>query len=189
MNKKVLTVLLLLIFSGLYGCQSPEDNNQVEITNLSVTTEPTAISYPAPSPYSAYPYPPSAQMTPTEPLIFKTSEPGKITIHGILLVLDFSLMIPDPNDAIFLVPMDESGGNVSTIPQFTIGNVPQAEVDERNGEFYFTNIEPGLYAVVVLTKGGAQIPTRNFDDGSYAIIDIQGKDRDQTVELDFLTLP
>jgi hypothetical protein len=126
--------------------------------------------------------------TPTrEPFPFKTSEPGKMTAHGMLLVLDPMTLVPAPDDAIYLVPIPEAG--ISTIPQFEVGTVPQAEVDEGTGEFMFTNIQPGHYAVVVVTRGGAQIPARFFETGNFAIFKVEAGQSDTVIELGKLSLP
>ncbi len=194
MNKKVLIIFLMLILSTLLvaGCQP--DNNNIEITTLTVLTPVSNNdngAYPPASDSNAYPYPPPStevEVKPMEPFAFKPSDPGKITLHGVLIVFDLFMMAPDPNDGIFLVPIP-SGNTVSTIPLFTIGEVPQAEVDERTGEFYFTNIEPGRYAVVVLTNADAQVPARNSDDSSLAIFTVEESDRDAKIELGHVTLP
>jgi hypothetical protein len=126
--------------------------------------------------------------TPTgEPYLFKTPEPGTITAHGLLLVLDPMTLAPAPDDPIYLVPIPEAG--VSTIPQFEIGTVPQAEVNEGTGEFLFTNLQPGDYAVVVVTKGGAQIPARYYEIGNFAIFKVQASQTDTVIELGKLSLP
>lgn len=162
-------------------------------------------TYPVPQP-EAYPYPgalmpltaggypgpypggsnngaeqPLASM---EPYLFKTSEPGTATLHGVMLVTDPMQSRPKEDDSIFLVPL--AGEEVMTIPPFEMGKVPQAEVNEVTGEFAFTNIAPGRYAVVVLTAGDAQIPARFFEQGSFAIITVKDTDLGQTIELDYL---
>jgi hypothetical protein len=101
--------------------------------------------------------------------------------------MDPLLALPDANDAIFLVPLDSNEG-VVTIPQFVVGEVPQADVDERTGDFRFTNIKPGRYVVVVLTTGGTQIPVHFDGSGSLAIIKIEEPDIDTTIKLDNLRL-
>lgn len=195
MNKRVLILFILLIFSTIIfvGCQPTKTD--IEITTLTVSTPQTNEennnndAYPPPLESNAYPYPASeVEVKPTEPLSFKKSDPNKITLHGKLIVIDLFIMAPSANDGIFLVPIP-SGSAVSTIPQFTIGEVPQAEVDERNGEFYFTNIEPGRYAVVVLTNADAQIPTHINNSTSLAIFTFEESDRDTTVELGEISLP
>jgi len=122
-----------------------------------------------------------------EPYPFKESDPGFATIDGYLLVIDPNLALPDANDAIFLVPLNSEEGIV-TIPEFVVGEVPQAEVDERTGDFRFTNIKPGKYAVVILTTGSSQIPARFYKSGSLAIFTIEESDIDTTVKLDDIRL-
>jgi hypothetical protein len=71
--------------------------------------------------------------------VFKTSEPNTATLHGELLIMDPMLAIPDSKDGLFLVPLTGNEGIV-TIPPFTVGEVPQADVNEITGEFVFVNI-------------------------------------------------
>jgi len=94
--------------------------------------------------------------------------------------------LPDPNDGIFLVPLRD--GQVTMIPAFTVGEVPQADVDEVTGEFVFTNIESGLYAVVVMTVWNAQIPART-EEGNLVILRIEETDRNQTIQLGYIRIP
>lgn len=120
---------------------------------------------------------------------FQTSEAGYSTLHGMLVVLDPLSIIPAPDDAIFLVELDPNVP-VSTIPTFDEDDdLPRADVDERTGEFVFTNVKPGRYAVVVVTRGGTQIPSRKMEDGSYGIFDVTEENQDQVIELGTLTLP
>jgi len=123
-----------------------------------------------------------------EPYVFRTSASGAITVHGTMIVLDPMTIVPAPNDSIFLVeiPADQP---IAGIPQFTEGTVPQADVDERVGEFIFTDIQPGQYAVVVITLGGAQIPARFQTTQTYAIFTLESSQVDTTVEIGNLTLP
>jgi hypothetical protein len=85
--------------------------------------------------------------------------------------------------------LESSGEGLATIPPFEVGDVPQAEVDERTGEFYFTNIDPGRYVIVVLTKGGTQLPARFYEQGNIAIIILQDTEKGTTIELEYLSLP
>ena len=123
------------------------------------------------------------------PYVFKTSQPGAITVHGKLIVMNPMAWLPDSNDAVFLVPIPSDEQAITTIPEFKVGEVPRAEVDESTGEFMFTNIEPGQYAVVVLEKSGRQIPVRLLENDSSAIIVLEETDRDQTIELGYLRFP
>lgn len=123
-----------------------------------------------------------------EPYVFKASEPGKVTLHGFLVVLDPTSILPGPGDSIFLVPMDDSNP-VSTTPSFEKGKVPQADVDERTGEFVFTNITPGKYMVMIETKGGSQLPTHWMNTSSYAVVTVDAAQVDTTVKLDSISVP
>jgi hypothetical protein len=155
-------MVLLVACSG----NTPEATRQVVIGEVQVTVvSPTQENY-----------------------VFKTSEPGTITVHGQLIVLDPMSMVPASEDAIYLVPMPIDDP-IAAIPQFEVGTVPQADVNEINGEFMFTNIQPDQYAVVVITPGGAQIPVRKMDTKSYAIFTLDASQVDTTVDIGFLTLP
>jgi hypothetical protein len=78
---------------------------------------------------------------------------------------------------------------IAAIPQFEVGKVPQADVNEMDGEFVFNNIQPGQYAVVVITSGGAQIPVRKMESKDYAIFTLDASQADSTVDIGYLTLP
>jgi hypothetical protein len=171
---KLITIIIAIFFIALAaGCQSASNSTEVieNVVNAPPTTE-------------------VQQGSPTmEPYEFAESNPGFITLHGLLVVRDPTTMLPAPDDAIYLVPMGAEGQGVTGIPQFTAGEVPQADVDESTGEFVFVNIDPGKYAVVVITKGGSQIPTRKMEDGNYSIFELSAQEIDQVVELGSLSLP
>ena len=172
---KIQKKLLILCIYGvmLIGCSmGPKvaDESSISVSEVHVTIQPGKIST-------------------REPYLFKTSEPATATIHGSLLVLDPQVMIPDPNDAIFLVQLSGGDESISTIPHFEIGDVPQAEVDERTGEFVIVNIQPGYYAIVVLTTQGSQIPAKYYENGSFAIVLIEESDIATTIELGYLSFP
>lgn len=175
----IVGLLVILVLTGCQGASTPQANTGV--SNIQITVNPTA------GPSAAKPTRPPIPTL--EPFTFKPSDAGTVTLHGHLAVLDPVTMLPGPDDAIFLVPMNQTGAGATTIPQFTVGEVPQAEVDERTGEFTFQNIQPGRYAVVILTKGGSQIPAKMMDTGSLAIITVDKSSIDQTVELGTLRLP
>ncbi|MBU0512075.1 MAG: hypothetical protein KKD28_00395 [Chloroflexi bacterium] len=178
MKKQIWMICFIFFLSILTGCQSAGEVIATDQSGASSTIDPYI-----PPASDSYPLPES---TPTrKPYVFKASELGTVTIHGELLAMDPN-NLPDPNDAIFLVSIPDD--QVTTIPSIVVGEVPQADVDERTFEFVFTNIEPGLYAVMVLTLGNAQIPTRT-EDGSFVIIRVEETDRDQTVELGYIRIP
>lgn len=120
--------------------------------------------------------------------VFRTAQPGTATIKGELLVPSPDVALPDPNDAIFLVPIDTSQ-SVSNIPNFEVGTVPQADVDEATGEFVFTGIDKGTYAVVVLTMGGTQLPAHKYGSSDIQFITITDDNLDQTIEIGKISIP
>jgi hypothetical protein len=155
-------IVLLVACTG----NTPEATRQVVVGEIQVTiTSPTQESY-----------------------IFRTSEPGGITVHGSLIVLDPGGMVPASEDSIYLVPMP-ADDPIAAIPQFEVGTVPQADVNEANGEFMFTNIQPGQYAVVVITTGGAQIPVRKDGTSNYAIFTLDASQVDTPVDIGIMTIP
>jgi len=126
--------------------------------------------------------------TPTlKPYLFPTSKPNLATVIGKLIALDIS-MLPGPDDSIFLVPINLTD-EISSIPSFQIGEVPQAVVDERTGDFVFINIETGKYALVVMTQSGAQIPATFKEKSSYAIFDIKDNNLGGIYDLNEVTFP
>lgn len=168
--------VLILIWSVILGsCQQQTGQDVSPIQNLDEKTPVVEVETNL-----------SPAATPTRtPYAFGTSEPGTVTIHGELLAMDPD-NLPDPDDAIFLVPLPDS--QVTMIPHFEADEVPQAEVNEVTGEFVFTDIEPGLYAIVVLTISNAQIPART-EDSSFVILRVEEKNRDETIELGYIRIP
>jgi hypothetical protein len=172
---------------GAYPAPYPE-------ASLSAPELPAETAYPVPYPGGfaqsegsypgAYPGSTTNSAGQAQPYLFKTSVPGSATVHGVLLVTDPMQSRPQDDDAIFLVPL--VGEDVMSIPPFKVGEVPQAEVDEVTGEFTFTNIKPGRYAVVVLTVGEAQIPARFYDKDGFAILNVEDSHLDQTIELEYI---
>jgi hypothetical protein len=157
------TVAIILLFF-LGGCQ--KTNNIETSANGSTPVLPTL-----------------------EPYIFKTSEPGKATLHGTLIITDPTLVLAKSNP-VYLVPLDENNPLLSSIPPFTPGDVPQAEVDQSTGEFMFTNIDDGFYVVVVMTAGDAQIPPRTLGENrNFGFIKVNSGDMDKTTEIGTLGIP
>jgi hypothetical protein len=123
-----------------------------------------------------------------EPYVFRTSQPGAISVHGMLYVISPMSILPAPDDALYLVPIP-TDQPITGIPNFDPDTVPQAEVDERTGEFMFTDIQSGQYTIVAITTGGAQIPVRFMDTATYAIITLEDSQIDTIVEVNELSLP
>ena len=171
--QSIAIIFTFLLFILLVACQSEP------AATVSVENEITVVTPEMPAPATSD----------LEPHEFATSESGFITLHGLLVVRDPTSILPGPDDAIFLVPMEADGVGVTGIPQFAVGEVPQADVDEQTGEFVFVDIQPGKYAVVVMTVNGSQIPTRLMEDGTFSIFTFTAEQQDQVVELGSLSLP
>lgn len=120
--------------------------------------------------------------------VFKTSEPGLTTVKGELLVPSPNTALPDPNDAIFLVAID-TNQSVSSIPDFEIGTVPQADVDETTGKFVFTNIDKGTYVVMVLTMGGSKIPAHPFGSSEIQFVIVDDENLGKTIDVEKISIP
>lgn len=171
----------MLIILSLTACQGPD-----------LVTSPTTISEST----GVYPLPVHTIVAPTgasyptpEPFPFPPPEAGSITIHGTLVAKDPFFMAPDPEDPVFLVPLSGDESSIVTIPPFEIGSVPRAKVDIRNGEFVFTGIQPGQYAIVVLLATNAQVPAKFLENDNLAIITLTQADLDQVVEVGFVSVP
>jgi hypothetical protein len=70
-----------------------------------------------------------------------------------------------------------------------VGEVPQADVNEVDGTFVFTGIKPGKYMVMVVTKNGAQIPARYYQDKQLAVVTVDESGKDKTTDLGLLSFP
>lgn len=177
MMRKSLLISLLLVLV-LTACQARAvETEQASKTEQSAGTAMAGVTEQA----GSYPTP--------EPFPFPTSERGSISVHGTLLATNPFMMTPDPEDPVFLVPLSGDGESMASIPPFSIGEVPRATVDIRNGEFVFTNIQPGQYAIVVLLTTGSQVPAKYVEGGNLAIINLSESDLDQVVEVEPVGVP
>jgi hypothetical protein len=125
---------------------------------------------------------------PFSPYAFATSEAGFSSLHGWLVVLDPLIALPE-EDGIVLVPIDGLNEADSMIPEFDVDEVKRAEVDERNGEFLFSNLQPGRYIIMILTLNGSRVPVHVLGGSELAIVHIEENQIDQTIELGELRVP
>ena len=168
---KLLTLLLILFF--FTACQQTKVSPTPNIGIIDIQVTNVSRSLP----------------TTMEPYKFRTSQPGTATLHGNLVVLD-PTTLPAQNDAIYLVPIDQDNPGVLAIPQFTEGEVPQADVNEPTGEFMFTDIKPGRYVVVIVTIGGAQIPARAMNESrNLVVVNVDETFLDKITEIGTMSLP
>lgn len=181
MNKSIYIIIAVsVVLLVITGCVSGDEKSE---TSEAYPSSPSQGDSVTPAYVEPYPF-----AYPTfEPHPFKTSEPGTVTVHGTLMIYypEFSRPI---DDGLFLVPLQDGGSTTEGITEIIIGETPQAEIDERTGEFYFTNIKPGLYALQVLTTGTAQVPVYNLNDDTNVILEIKNEDIDTFIELGYVKL-
>lgn len=127
-------------------------------------------------------------IAPTQKYIFKTSTPGFTTITGSLVVLDPTKTLPAPDDAIYLVEIDQSQGG-AFMPQIEKGKSLQAEVYEVTGEFTFINVKQGTYIVMVRTMAGSDITIHFFRKSDLATVTVKDTDKDKVIAIGELSLP
>ncbi len=118
---------------------------------------------------------------------FRQSNPGKATIHGILFLTNF-MMVSPKKEGVYLVRLDQAR-NIVTVPEFKAEDAIQAEVDETIGEFSFSNVDPGLYAVVIIATTGQQVPARKWKKSDYVLVNVTAADLNTTIELDTIQVP
>jgi hypothetical protein len=123
-------------------------------------------------------------LTPTQAL--RTSKPGYATITGRLVIVNPHTLLPADEDPLFLVVPDMTKPDYA-IPPFKIGEVPRAEVDETDGRFVFTDVEPGTYLIAVMAKNGTIFRARIFSKDDLAIVKVTQSG--QTIDVGNITYP
>ena len=189
----LLTVLLISILL-LVGCQPTERAESLNQGTPYPMIEPVeglnqGTPYPMPGTNEAPSAEQATRQAALKPLVFMTSEPDFITVHGTLFVMNPTTTIPGNDDPIYLIPLPTGDQNISTIPPIKDSGALQAQVDEGSGEFMFINVKPGQYVVVVREKSGAEIPARFIDQDSMAIVTLKESDLNQTIDLGNLRFP
>jgi len=161
--------LLSLIAALTAGCRKNEvSSSDLAVTDIKLT--PGAI-------------PPTIP-----PYVFATSRPGYASVHGQLAVMSPLTVLPKP-DGIYLVPVEDVITAPAAIPAFVEGEVPQADVDERTGEFVVPNVEPIRYILVVTTVNGVNVPARTMDMASLVLVDVKQTDINGVIELGMIRVP
>jgi hypothetical protein len=117
-----------------------------------------------------------------------SSEPGLVSAFGYLVVMNPLSAIPAPDDAIYLVPMVSGEENIAALPPLD-DNAIQAVVDETTGDFYFVNIPPGEYFLMVREKSGTVLPARLGNSDSMAFFQIQPNSQNEPINLGLLSFP
>jgi hypothetical protein len=152
---------------------------------------PEVVSTPA----SPLPAPTATLSALDSPLPTPTRGPsseGRAAVRGVLHLTNPESTMPQ-EQGIYLVPIDtDTGGGegaMMVFPALDPETALQAEVDEISGEFFFDDLELGLYALVALTRTGMQLSIRKLDTGEAQIIMVKESDVGQLIDLGHLRLP
>lgn len=76
-----------------------------------------------------------------------------------------------------------------SIPGISDDNSIRAEVDERTGEFNFVNVPKGTYALVVITRGEAQITATDMVSSNFVIVKVTDSETGKTIDLKTVSIP
>jgi hypothetical protein len=94
-------------------------------------------------------------------------------------------------DGLYLVPIntDVEGGVALVVPAVNPETALQASVDEVTGQFYFSDVSAGVYALVAVTDTDQQLSIRRLDTGEAVIVTLTGEDLGKVIDLGTLRLP
>ncbi len=123
--------------------------------------------------------------TPSASHVFVKSKPGYATVHGQLVLTNPANLAPQ-KDGIFLSHLQEGA---TVVPPVATDQAPRSDVDEATGEFIIPNVEPGRYAVVVLTESGLQVPAHLLQADELAIVSVKDSDLNHTIDLGQVRIP
>jgi len=168
-------VLAILIVVALVACQSDISPSS---TAPLVTPVETGDAFSSPLPVSPL------------PTLAPSPSPGTAVVQGILVLFD-PINVAPQEDGIYLVSIDSDadGGVSMVVPAVDPRTALQANVDESNGRFFFTDVSVGLYALVSVTDNGQQLSIRKFDTGEAVMITVGEEDLGQIVDFGMLRLP
>jgi hypothetical protein len=89
-------------------------------------------------------------------------------------------------DGLYLVPISNQGMVVPSVdPETSI----QANIDETDGSFQFSDVPEGLYGLVAVSDSGLQISVRKLDSGEIQIVSVEEEDLGDTIDLGRLRAP
>lgn len=120
--------------------------------------------------------------------VFPTSRPGFGTLHGQLVLVNPVNVAPE-HDGIYLVPIEQSVTDESTVNAVVLDSVPRAFVDETSGEFVVPNVPPGHYLVMVVAQSNTRLLARQMDSSQLAIAIVNESDVNKKVEMGFVRVP
>jgi hypothetical protein len=152
-------------------------------------TEGPPSDSPLAAPDSPLPAPTATLSAMDSPLPTPTRGPsteGHAAVLGLLTLTNPESAAPQ-DDGIYLVEIDPDAGMV--LPAIDPENSLQAEVDEVTGQFFFDDVEAGLYSLVALTLSNMQLSIRRMDTGEPQTVMIGEEDLGQVIDLGRLVLP
>jgi hypothetical protein len=175
--------ILFILVSLVAACSAGEKTPEGASTPTTGAT--SAHDSPLPAPTATLSALDSPLPTPTR----GPSTQTRAAVRGVLFLTNPETTLPQ-EQGIYLVPIDadESGGAM-VFPALDPETALQAEVDEGTGEFFFDDLEVGLYALVALTRRGTQLSIRKLETGEAQIVMIEESDADQVIDLGRLRLP
>lgn len=172
-----LAMILLAVSLFLMACSQPEQRPLVSVTATPTTFESPLVAATATLSTFDSPLP-----TPTR----GPSSQNKAAVKGMLMLTNPEFTAPQ-EDGLYLVPVDTA--SVMVMPSVDPETSIQAEVDEMTGQFFFDDVDEGLYAFVVLTDRGQQLSARELDTGAASIVTVSEADLNSVIDLGQLRLP
>jgi hypothetical protein len=173
--------IIVLVTVVLAGCgkASPEP----AVSPLS-PADPTPTNPPtAASPIATVRHSPIASPQASTP----PGDQDAAVLRGMLTLMDPTTFAPE-EDGLYLVPIDEAAGGMA-VPSLDPETAIQAEVDETDGSFQFSDVKIGLYGLVTVSDSGVQLSVRRLDSGQTVILSIEEDDIGKTVDLGRLRAP
>jgi hypothetical protein len=171
-------VLLLLV-----GCSKPVETPQPSETAVPAST-PTTFDSPLPAPTPTL----TAFESPLPAGARGPSSRDKAALSGLLILTSPELIAPQ-EDGLYLVEVDTESAALMVFPRVDPETSIQAEVDEVTGQFFFDNVDEGLYAFVVLTLTGQQLSARELETGDAAILTVTENDLNTVIDIGRYRLP
>lgn len=176
-----LVLFLFAVTVLLAACQPGQGTPQAASPSMPDATV-AVLDSPLPAPTATLSALDSPLPTPTR----GPSTQGRAAVRGVLFLSAPEFAAPE-EDGIYLVQVDPKAGMV--FPAVDPKTSLQAEVDEVTGEFFFDDVEMGLYALVSLTLQGAQLSIRKMDSGEPLTVLVGEQNLDQVIDLGRLVLP
>ncbi len=172
-------LVLVLVSAILLSCQSSKPEPTESPLTIPVSDSPVP---PPPDTETVAQIP--IQITQV-PLVAPTPKPGKAVVMGVLLRDSYGMPIePMTKIRLYLgsIILSSSGGRV-------VVNKPERDpltFTNEDGSFFFTDIEPGTYGLIVVTPLGSVL-MKHQDTGEEVVFTVEAGDVHDLGELHFLS--